>query len=71
LQANSLGAIVGQFKSKSAKRINEIRKTPEQPVWQRNYYEHILRNEMDLYYTRKYIQFNPLKWKLDELYSDN
>ena len=37
-------------------------------VWQRNYYEHILRNELDLYFTRRYIQNNPVKWELDENY---
>jgi putative transposase len=34
-------------------------------LWQRNYYEHVIRNEEDLYNTRKYIIQNPLKWDLD------
>ncbi|MDD3693624.1 MAG: transposase [Oscillospiraceae bacterium] len=33
-------------------------------IWQRNYYEHIIRNEQDLYEIRKYIDENSLKWKL-------
>lgn len=37
-------------------------------VWQRNYYEHIIRNEQDLTETRRYIEENPLKWRDDELY---
>jgi len=66
LNPNSLGSIIGQFKSVAAKRINKSKNTPGRPVWQRNYYEHILRNENDLYCTRRYIELNPLKWELDE-----
>jgi REP element-mobilizing transposase RayT len=39
--------------------------------WQRNYYEHVIRNDEDLYRTRKYIRENPLKWELDEENPDN
>ncbi|MCX6146829.1 MAG: hypothetical protein NTW25_06200 [Candidatus Kapabacteria bacterium] len=38
-------------------------------VWQRNYYEHILRNENELFGTKKYIEQNPLKWSFDENYA--
>ena len=64
-----IGAIIRGLKGSVTKKINEQRNTPSLPVWQRNYYEHILRNEMDLYCTRNYIQNNPLKWKLDELFN--
>ena len=37
-------------------------------VWQRNYYEHILRNEADYLEKLRYIQENPDDWVLDELY---
>jgi REP element-mobilizing transposase RayT len=60
-----LGAIVGQYKSAVTKRINRIRKTPGTPVWQRNYYEHIIRNEDELRRIREYIRLNPMKWELD------
>ena len=60
----SLGAIIGQFKSLAAKRINERRGTPGLPVWQRNYYEHVLR-EGELDHIREYIQNNPVQWELD------
>jgi putative transposase len=36
--------------------------------WQRNYYEHIIRDDYDLYQCRKYIAENPAKWKLDPEY---
>jgi REP-associated tyrosine transposase len=62
---NTLGAIIGQFKSVTAKRINEDRRTPGQPVWQRNYCEHVIRNEAALNKIRDYICANPGKWPLD------
>lgn len=62
----SLGAVVRSFKSAAAKEINADRGTPGAPVWQRNYFEHIIRNDRDLAATRDYIQFNPLRWTLDE-----
>lgn len=37
-------------------------------IWQRNYYEHVVRNDEDLFESRRYIEENPLKWELDELY---
>jgi REP element-mobilizing transposase RayT len=70
LQPDSLGSIIGQFKSVSTKQINKINITTGKSIWQRNYYEHIIRNETDLYYIRNYIQNNPLKWEMDELYQN-
>lgn len=52
----------------SAKQINKIRNTPGIPVWQRNYYEHIIRHENELNRIREYIVNNPLQWKLKEKY---
>lgn len=63
--AGSLGAIIGQFKSAVTKHINAHRGTPGAPVWQRNYYEHIIRNEQALNAIRRYIAENPLRWHLD------
>ena len=54
------------FKSSATKRINHIRDTPGAPVWQRNYYEHIVRNEDDLHEIREYIVNNPAKWADDK-----
>jgi putative transposase len=66
-----LGRLIGAFKTVSTKRINELRRTPGQSVWQRNYYEHVIRNEIDLEETREYIQNNPLKWLEDENHPAN
>jgi REP element-mobilizing transposase RayT len=63
--SHSLGALIAGFKSATTKRINLLRKTPGQPVWQRNYYEHIVRNERDLNAIRIYIENNPMNWALD------
>jgi len=63
----SLGAIVQNFKSVTARRINQVRHTPGAPVWQRNYYEHVIRTSADLERVRRYIVENPLRWELDEL----
>jgi REP element-mobilizing transposase RayT len=61
----SLGAIVGNFKSVTARRINALRGTPGMPVWQRSYYEHVVRNEQALEATRLYIAANPDRWAWD------
>jgi len=63
--ACSLPTIVRSFKSAATKRINASRKTPGAPIWQRNYYEHIIRNEADLNEIRQYILDNPVKWDVD------
>ena len=64
--SNSIPTIVRLFKSTATKQINEIRNTPGFPVWQRNYYEHIIRNEDELNRIREYIINNPLQWPEDE-----
>ncbi len=61
----SIGAIIGQFKSIVTKRINILRAAPGAPVWQRNYYEHIIRNEHALNAIRQYIHDNPARWSWD------
>jgi REP element-mobilizing transposase RayT len=50
----------------SAKRINQIRNSPGTIVWQRNYYERIVRDKGELEQFRKYIANNPEKWREDE-----
>lgn len=57
--------MVRQLKTFSARRINKQRNTIGQPIWQRNYFEHIIREEKSLYFIRKYIQENPANWQND------
>jgi putative transposase len=67
--SQTLGAIVRGFKSPVAKRLRELKVDQELIIWQRNYYEQIIRNDLDLHNNRQYIQNNPLKWELDEYYN--
>ncbi len=61
----SLGSLIAGFKSAVSKRINAMRGTPGASLWQRNYYEHIIRDEDSLNRIREYIMHNPLSWSLD------
>lgn len=63
--AGSLATIVRSFKAAASKRINESRNTVGVSVWQRNYYEHVIRGDDDLRQIREYIANNPLQWGLD------
>ena len=51
------------------RRINNKRCTPGVSVWQRNYREHIVRNETELNHIRQYIRDNPARWESDKLYT--
>jgi len=62
---NSIPTIIKLFKSTVTKQINELRGTPGKPVWQRNYFDRIIRDEDELNRIREYIIFNPAKWAED------
>jgi putative transposase len=63
--SQTLGAILRGFKAATTARINTLREAPGTPVWQRNYYEHIIRNERQLEAIRAYIYNNPVQWAAD------
>jgi REP element-mobilizing transposase RayT len=63
--SRSLGSFIAGFKRASAKRINAACGTPGVPVWQRNYFERVIRNDDGLRKAREYIVNNPLQWELD------
>ena len=72
----TLGEIIGPFKSMTTNEyIREVRKSNwpkfHKKLWQRNYYEHIIRDDEDYYQIAEYIETNPLKWELDSLHPDN
>jgi len=69
--SNSIPTIIKLFKSTVTKQINIIRGTPGEKFWQRNYYEHIIRNGDELNKIREYIIYNPLKWELDNKNPEN
>ncbi len=66
--SGSISTIVRSLKSAVTKQINQIRQMPGAPVWQRNYCEHIVRDEMELNRIRKYIYENPINWGNDKNY---
>jgi REP element-mobilizing transposase RayT len=65
-QSRSLGAIIQNFKSISTRQMNRLYFEPGNKIWQRNYYERIIRNERELNAIRLYIRDNPLNWELDK-----
>ena len=65
-----LGRLIGAFKTVSTKSINKLCQTPGTKLWQRNYWEHIVRNEPELNRIREYIHNNPVQWGLDLLNVD-
>lgn len=66
---HSLGSIIAGFKGSVTKRVNGINGSQGSPVWQRNYYDHVIRDDVDLNRIREYISNNPAKWELDKEYS--
>lgn len=64
--APTVGYIVRAFKARCTYAVNQKRDTSGLPLWQRNYYEHIIRNEPELNKIREYIINNPLNWEQDE-----
>jgi putative transposase len=67
-KCGSLGAIIQNFKSVTSRKINGIHKSIDTRVWQRNYWEHVIRDDKDLKRIREYIINNPLKWEDDKYY---
>jgi REP element-mobilizing transposase RayT len=63
--SHSLPTIIRSFKSAVSQRINERRTIPGVLVWQRNYYEHIIRSDEELNRIREYIANNPAQWAMD------
>jgi putative transposase len=61
----TLGAIVRTFKSRSAISVNRLLNRSGRRLWQRNYYEHIVRDQDELAKIREYIAENPLWWAQD------
>lgn len=55
----TLGFVIGMFKTECTKRINKLNETPGIQIFQRNYYEHIIKNEKEYLRIKKYIKDNP------------
>jgi len=68
--AGSLSTITRSFKAAVTRRINAYRDTPGMQVWQRNYHEHIIRNDADYTRIAEYVAYNPQRWVEDTLHPD-
>jgi len=68
--SGSLGAIIANYKSVTTRRINKMRHTPGKRVWQRNYWEHIIRTPKSHARIADYILDNPARWEADQLHPD-
>ncbi len=58
----TLGKFLKEFKSKICRNYNKLYNSYKNSIWQRNYYEHIIRNSLELHRIEKYIKNNPYKW---------
>lgn len=61
----SIGAILGQIKSSTARRKNTLRGAPGIPIWQRNYYKRIIHSSAEMARIFAYIRANPSNWEMD------
>jgi len=61
----SLGSLINGFKSSVTKRVNILHHTPGAPLWQRGFYEHVIRDTDNMNLIREYIITNPARWALD------
>lgn len=66
----SVGAIIQIYKSITSRKISAQIENLKGSIWQRNYYEHVIRNERDLQAISDYILTNPQNWKKDTEYQD-
>ncbi len=64
-QTATLSQIIGYFKYQSTKDINAFRNMTGIPVWQRSFYDHVIRDETSWNRIREYISTNPLRWQMD------
>lgn len=64
----TVGTVVGWFKYQTTKYINVSNNTPGEKIWQRSYYDHIIRNETEYQKIWQYVDENPAKWAEDRYY---
>jgi putative transposase len=69
--SRSLSTFISGFKGATTRRINRLRNSPGESLWQRNYYEHVIRNETALAKIREYVADNPQRWAEDQLHPNN
>jgi putative transposase len=65
MASGSLGAVVRSFKAASTRQAKVVNLSLGGPLWQRGYYERVIRNDRELDALRAYVRENPLKWGQD------
>ena len=65
---HDLSSMIGAFKSRTTKTVNRMMNTPGRKLWQRSYFDHVVRNEEDYLRIWQYIDTNPAQWAEDEYY---
>ncbi len=65
LQPRSLGSFIGGYKAATTRHYNRLIGTADTPLWQRNYYERVVRSETAMEKIWAYIETNPLQWTTD------
>jgi putative transposase len=64
--SRTIGTIMGSFKSATTKEVRRKTGETDMMLWQRNYYEHIIKSQSGLDHIRRYIAENPANWGADE-----
>jgi REP element-mobilizing transposase RayT len=70
VRRKTVGRLIGAFKTVSTKHINQLHNTLGAVIWQRNFWEHIVRDVAELDRIRDYIRQNPTNWPADPLNPD-
>lgn len=66
----TVNTIIGWLKYQSTKEINKLRASTQDKIFQRSFFDHIIRNRDDYEEHVKYIYENPIRWYYDELYTE-
>lgn len=66
----TISDVIRDFKSVTTRHYNKMLPEQKNTLWQKSFYEHVIRNEQSLFEVREYIQENPFKWQLDQYYSE-
>ncbi len=68
--AGSLSVLINAYKTAVTKRASQADISGEGALWQRNFYDRIVRDEQELAYVKEYIRMNPYRWQEDQLHPD-
>ncbi len=68
--AGSISMLVTAYKGAVTKKANNANEMPGPSLWQRNFYDRIVRSERELANVQEYIRTNPVRWQKDQLHPD-